>query len=264
MPVRDVIEIDEELCDGCGECVTACAEGAIALVDGKAKLISDVYCDGLGACIGDCPQGAITVIQREADEFDEGAVREHLARQAAAGLSTSMSSPTAAAGPSAGELPMVGGPAPAASCPGSRTRSWAADSAPPESAEELPSRLRQWPIQLHLVPPTAPFFHDADVLLAADCVAFSVGGFHSRFLDGRGLAIACPKLDSHQEIYVQKLASMIDDARIRSIDVMVMEVPCCSGLVQLVRQATVLASREVPVRCRVVGVQGNILAEQPL
>jgi Fe-S-cluster-containing hydrogenase component 2 len=252
MPVRDVIEIDEELCDGCGQCVTACAEGAIAMVDGKAKLISDVYCDGLGACIGDCPQGAITIIQRDADAFDEEAVREHLARQAAE------------AGSKAGELPMLGGPAPAASCPGSRTQSWAADSAPPASAEELPSRLRQWPIQLHLVPPTAPFFHDAEVLLAADCVAFSVGGFHNRFLDGRGLAIACPKLDSHQEIYVEKLASMIDDAQIRSIDVMVMEVPCCSGLVQLVRQAMSLASRTVPARCRVVGVQGNILAEKPL
>jgi Pyruvate/2-oxoacid:ferredoxin oxidoreductase delta subunit len=252
MAVRELIEIDEELCDGCGECVTACAEGAIALVDGKAKLISDVYCDGLGACIGDCPQGAITIVQREAEDFDEEAVQRHLAGQAAVD------------GQNTHELPMAGGPGPAASCPGSRTQSWAAASDPAPSTGETPSQLRQWPIQLHLVPPTAPFFQDADVLLAADCVAFSIGGFHGRYLNGHGLAIACPKLDSRQEIYVQKLASMIDDAGIRSIDVMVMEVPCCSGLIQLVRQARTLASRQVPVRCRVVGVQGDILAEQEL
>jgi Pyruvate/2-oxoacid:ferredoxin oxidoreductase delta subunit len=252
--VRDVIEIDEELCDGCGECVTACAEGAIALVEGKAKLISDVYCDGLGACLGDCPQGAISIVQRAAEDFDEEAVKRHLADQERQGSASGI----------AASLPVAGGPGPAPSCPGARTRSWAPSEASEPSGDHVGSQLRQWPIQLHLVPPTAPFFQDADIVLAADCVAYAVGGFHGRFLNGHGLAIACPKLDSHQEIYVQKLASMIDDAGIRSLEVMVMEVPCCSGLVQLVQQARAVAQRDVPARYRVIGVQGEVVGEQEL
>lgn len=254
MAVREVIEIDEDLCDGCGDCVTACAEGAIAIVDGKARLISDVYCDGFGACLGECPQGAISIIRRDAEAFDQEAVDRHLERKEAP------VPPVRAAA-----LPMAGGLHAAASCPGAQARAW---DAPPASSRapvsQGPSRLRQWPIQLHLVPPTAPFFEDAEVLLAADCVAYAVGGFHASFLDGNGLAIACPKLDSHQEIYLQKLISMIDDAKIRSLDVMVMEVPCCSGLVRLAQQATAQAQRSVPVRCRVVGVRGEIIAESTL
>jgi Fe-S-cluster-containing hydrogenase component 2 len=254
MPVREVIEIDEDLCDGCGDCVTACAEGALAIVDGKARLISDVYCDGFGACLGDCPQGAISIIKRDAVDFDEKAVERHLASQREGGAT-----PTADH-----SLPMAGQQVDAPTCPGSRSRSW--DPAAVDETESTPqsSQLRQWPIQLHLVPPEAPFFRDSDVLLAADCVAFAVGGFHRRYLNGHSLAIACPKLDSHQEVYVQKLTSMIDDAGIRSLEVMVMEVPCCSGLVRLVQQATAQASRSIPVRVRVVGVQGGILGEQEL
>jgi len=255
MAVREVIEIDEDLCDGCGDCVTACAEGAIAIVDGKARLISDVYCDGFGACLGECPQGAISIIRREAEAFDEGAVAEHLDRQ----QNKSGRSSTIAV------LPMAAGHAVSSSCPGAQTRAWdgapAASGAPPASGQ---SGLRQWPIQLHLVPPTAPFFHDADVLLAADCVAYAVGGFHGSFLNGHGLAIACPKLDSHQEIYLQKLVAMIDEAKVRSLEVMVMEVPCCSGLVRLAQQAVSQARRSVPVRCRVVGVKGEVLGETTL
>jgi NAD-dependent dihydropyrimidine dehydrogenase PreA subunit len=251
MPVRDMVEIDEELCDGCGDCVTACAEGAIQIIDGKARLISDIYCDGLGACLGHCPQGAITVTRREADDFDEEAVKKHLAGLAASG------------GASAGgmELPLAGHQAQAPACPGSRTLSWSQPEADAPAPAHTPSRLRQWPIQLHLVPPTAPFFKDADLLLAADCVAFAAGGFHGRFLDGKALAIACPKLDSHQEIYVQKLASMIDHGGIRSLEVLVMEVPCCRGLAQLVQQARAVAEREVPARLLVVGVQGEVMGE---
>jgi Pyruvate/2-oxoacid:ferredoxin oxidoreductase delta subunit len=256
MAVREVIEIDEELCDGCGDCVTACAEGALAIIDGKARLVSDVYCDGFGACLGECPQGAISIIRREAEAFDEEAVVQHLARQKG-------SVQSAAVGPA---LPMAGGLHASASCPGAQARAW--EDAP--SASDTPptapggSSLRQWPIQLHLVPPTAPFFHDADVLLAADCVAYAVGGFHGNFLNGHGLAIACPKLDSHQEIYLQKLVAMIDDAKIRSLDVLVMEVPCCSGLVRLAQQAADQAQRSVSVRCRVIGVRGEIIADTTL
>jgi NAD-dependent dihydropyrimidine dehydrogenase PreA subunit len=256
MAVREVIEIDEDLCDGCGDCVTACAEGAIAIIDGKARLISDVYCDGFGACLGECPQGAISIIHREAEAFDEAAVAQHLERQ-------QQTDDRHRPGPA---LPMAGGSHGSSSCPGAQARAW--DAAAPTRSDEPTtpgvSQLRQWPIQLHLVPPTAPFFHDVDVLLAADCVAYAVGGFHGNFLNGRGLAFACPKLDSHQEIYLQKLVSMIDDAEIRSLDVMVMEVPCCSGLVRLAQQAAGQARRSVPVRCRVVGVQGAILADTTL
>jgi Pyruvate/2-oxoacid:ferredoxin oxidoreductase delta subunit len=254
MSVRDVIEIDEQLCDGCGLCVPSCAEGAIAIVDGKAKLISDVYCDGLGACLGECPQGAISIVQREAEEFDELAVERHLAGQR----------PDASPPAGATELPLAGAQAAAPACPGARVQRWSDEVPTATETRPTPSRLRQWPIQLHLVPPTAPFFQDADVLLAADCVAYSVGGFHEQFLNGHGLAIACPKLDSHQEIYLQKLVSMIDDAGIRSLEVLVMEVPCCSGLVRLVEQARAQARRDVPARFKVVGVQGEVLGERSL
>jgi NAD-dependent dihydropyrimidine dehydrogenase PreA subunit len=247
--VRDIVQIDEELCDGCGDCVTACAEGAIQVIDGKARLVSDIYCDGLGACLGHCPQGAITVIKRESEEFDEEAVIRHLAAvkkaESLLPMTPQASSPA----------PMPGG------CPGSRAATFNTPPPATSTGEGEASRLRHWPIQLHLVPPSAPFFQGSDVLLAADCVAFAVGGFHGRFLHGKSLAIACPKLDSNQEIYLRKLTAMIDQAEIRSLTVMVMEVPCCRGLVQLAQQAAQAARREVPVTCTVVGVQGGILAE---
>lgn len=250
MPMRDMVEIDEELCDGCGDCVTACAEGAIAVIDGKARLVSEVYCDGLGACLGHCPQGAITVVRREAAAFDEAAVAERLARLDAA----------RAAGP----RPMmhVVAQAPVGpGCPGSRPRMMQPSAPADHGAASSSSQLRHWPVQLHLVPPTATFFNGADVLLAADCVAFAVGDFHRTYLAGRALAIACPKLDSHQEIYLQKLVSMIDDAGIRSLRVMVMEVPCCGGLVHLAEEAVRRARRPVPVECTVVATSGQVLNE---
>ena len=254
MAVREVIEIDEKLCNGCGDCVTACAEGAIAIIDGKARLISDVYCDGLGACLGHCPQGALKVIHREADEFDERAVEDHLAR-------LREETPTTAAPP---QLSVVSPPPMTAGggCPGSRPQMYRPVAPISSPACEGPSsQLRHWPVQLHLVPPTAPFFHNQDVLLAADCVAFAVGDFHQRFLSGSSLAIACPKLDSHQEIYLQKLVAMIDEAEIRSLKVMIMEVPCCGGLVRLAEEALRRAKRDLPVECLVVGTQGHILGE---
>lgn len=254
MGVREVIEIDEKLCDGCGDCVTACAEGAIAIIDGKARLISDVYCDGLGACLGHCPQGALKVIQREADAFDERAVEDHLARLREKGATTPAPPQLSVVSPQ----PMMGG----GGCPGSRPQMHQpVVPSTPATGEGPASQLRHWPVQLHLVPPTAPFFRDKDVLLAADCVAFAVGDFHQRFLAGSSLAIACPKLDSNQEIYLQKLVAMIDEAEIRSLKVMVMEVPCCGGLVRLAEEALRRANRDLPVECLVVGTQGHILGE---
>jgi Pyruvate/2-oxoacid:ferredoxin oxidoreductase delta subunit len=254
MAVREVIEIDEKLCDGCGDCVTACAEGAIAIIDGKAKLISDVYCDGLGACLGHCPQGALTVVHREAESFDEKAVESHLAGLRAEKSGGGPPPQLSVVSPA----PMMAG----GGCPGSRPQMrQPIASAPQTDGAGAPSQLRHWPVQLHLVPPTAPFFQGQDVLLAADCVAFAIGDFHQRFLAGSSLAIACPKLDGNQEIYLQKLVTMIDEARIRSLKVMVMEVPCCGGLVRLAEEAVRQAERDLPVECIVVGTQGHVLGE---
>jgi ferredoxin len=239
MVMRDVVRIDEAKCDGCGLCVGACAEGAIALVDGKARLVSESHCDGLGACLGHCPQGAITVEPVEAAPFDETAVARR-------------------------PVPATGG---FAACPGSRAVSFAApDLTPRPDAAGRPSALRHWPVQLHLVAPAAPYFQGADVLLAADCVAYAIGDFHRDHLAGRSLAIACPKLDARQEIYLEKLVAMIDEAKIASLTVMVMEVPCCGGLVQLARLAAARASRRVPVEVVVAGIRGDIVhdgAEPP-
>lgn len=251
MPVRDVISIDQELCDGCGNCVTACAEGAIAIIDGTARLVSDTYCDGLGACLGHCPQGAITIIQREAPAFDEQAVARHLEARAT-------HEPAALPGPGLNVLSGLSGGG--GGCPGSRPRLLEPAAVAAAGADSF-SKLRHWPVQLHLVPPTASFFRDADVLLAADCVAFALGDFHHSHLAGRSLAIACPKLDSNQEVYLAKLVVMIDEAEIRSLRVMVMEVPCCGGLVRLVEEALRRARRSLAADCLVVGTGGRILGE---
>lgn len=250
MPVRDMVEIDESLCDGCGDCVTACAEGAIAIIDGKARLVSDIYCDGLGACLGHCPQGAITVVRREAEGFDEAAVAQHLEKIRPADSAGPSTAPTF---PVHMQSPAGGG------CPGSRPQVLSPNPGPVAVTSGGESQLRHWPIQLHLVPPTAGFFEQADVLLAADCVPFAVADFHRQFLSGKSLAIACPKLDANQEIYLQKLVSLIDEAKITSLTVVVMEVPCCGGLVQLAQESLRRAQRTVPVECVVVGTRGQIL-----
>ncbi len=258
MAVRQIIEIDEELCDGCGDCVSACAEGAIQLIDGKAKLVSDTYCDGLGVCIGDCHLGAIAIIEREAGGFDEEAVEAHLSNIGRVPEHAPVTKPLNIVNPS---MAAGGG----GGCPGSRAQTL--QTVPVVAKGEIPqstSQLRHWPIQLHLVPPTAPFFQGADVLLAADCVPFAVPDFHQRYLADHSLAIACPKLDANQEIYLEKMVAMIDVARVESIHVMVMEVPCCNGLVRLVDEARKRASREIPIRCSVIGTDGSVRQELEL
>jgi NAD-dependent dihydropyrimidine dehydrogenase PreA subunit len=255
MAVREVVKIDEELCDGCGLCVPSCAEGAIQIIDGKARLISDNLCDGLGACLGDCPQGAITVDKREADEFDEAAVEEHLSK---AKESETMPKTETPHTPSSIHAPGHGG-----GCPGARMLQFndgpAAESTP---TGPQPSALRQWPVQLHLVPPMAPYFQGADLLLAADCTAFAMADFHSKHLNGKSLAVACPKLDQSQEIYLDKLVAMIDQAQINTLTVMIMEVPCCGGLAHLAQEAAARATRKVPVKKMVVGLRGEIKVEE--
>ena len=252
MTARNIVKIDEEKCTGCGDCVPACAEGAIQIIDGVAKLKSDNLCDGLGACLGDCPVGAITIEVREADDFDEAAVAKHMAQ-------TPISPPAQAAEKPHTHHGPLGG------CPGARVLQFDPPhdtvSRDHDTAMPQPSMLRQWPVQLHLIPPTAPYFHKADVVLAADCVAYSVGDFHGTWLKDKALAIACPKLDSGQESYLEKLVSMIDDAEINTLTVMVMEVPCCSGLLRLAKEATARAGRRTPIKHVVVGVKGDILNE---
>jgi Pyruvate/2-oxoacid:ferredoxin oxidoreductase delta subunit len=238
MSVRKIVRIDEEKCTGCGECVPACAEGAIQIVDGVARLVSDNLCDGLGACLGECPEDAITIEEREADDFDESAVATRL--HAVSHEHEHVGCPSARVldfGEKPGDGPRGGG------------------------AASGRSELRQWPIQLHLVPPTAPYYVGADVLLAADCVAFAIGDFHQRHLRGKSIAIACPKLDQGMEIYLDKLVAMIEKARINTLTVMIMEVPCCFGLAQLAREAVARSSRKIPIRVVKIGLRGEVLAD---
>lgn len=236
---RKIIRIDEDKCDGCGLCATACAEGAIKIVDGKARLVSETYCDGLGACLGECPRGAISMEEREAPAFDEKAVHAHLTAE--------RSRPS----------PCGGG------CPSARALDFGPREATPTDGRSASvSELSHWPVQLHLVSPAAPHFQGADLLLAADCTAYALGGFHEGWLKGRKLAIACPKLDEDQEVYAEKLKDLIDGARINTLTVMIMQVPCCSGLLALARKACAEATRKVPLKCVVVGLRGDILREE--
>ncbi len=243
MMKREIIKIDEDLCNGCGECIPGCHEGALQIIDGKARLVSEVLCDGLGACLGHCPTGAISIETREAEAFDEDKVAEHNIKKTAVFVP---------------EPPLNHG----GGCPGSAQRVISRGMATVEGNESSQSELRQWPVQMHLINPVAQYFQGADLLLAADCVAYSVGGFHSRFLKGKSLTIACPKLDSNTESYVEKLTALIDVAKINTITLMVMEVPCCSGLLRMIRSALARASRKVPVKQIMISLSGEIMAEE--
>lgn len=323
MATRAVIEIDEELCDGCGLCANGCHEGALRIIDGKARLVGESLCDGLGACIGECPRGALRTVEREVEEYDERRVIENIlpkgmntvaahldhlrshgqdtwlaqarAVLAEKGLSvpepepspcgcgasfpepraaarTRRDSPLRPAAPLSFKKPridngMSGG------CPGSAARSFAPDAGTPTAvpvrskpasgpsgagaAGSLASRLEQWPVQLHLVNPRAPYFRGADLLIAADCTAFACGAFHQALLAGRRLVIACPKLDHGREVYLDKIRALIDESEVASVTVAIMEVPCCGGLSRLVQEAAASASRSVPVSTVVVGIEGG-------
>jgi NAD-dependent dihydropyrimidine dehydrogenase PreA subunit len=245
MAMRKVIEIDEAKCDGCGECVTSCAEGAIAIIDGKARLVSEIYCDGLGACLGHCPQGAIAIAEREAAPFDEVETEKHLARLRGA------QSPPA-------PIPVMDAPH---QCPGSAMRSFgrtAAASEPAGRRAPLPSELSNWPIQLTLVPPMAPYLKGADILLVADCVPFAYADFHRRFLKDKPVIIGCPKLDQ-MEAYAKKLTEILRVAGPKSLSVLHMEVPCCSGFTRLAQYAIQAAGSDVPLTDVTIGIRGEIM-----
>ncbi len=305
--IRDILKIDEELCNGCGLCVPNCHEGALQVIDGKVRLVSELMCDGLGACIGHCPEGAITIEKREAEPYSETRVMEqmvnngkntiiahlkHLKDHGETGFlqegvgwlkvhrselkfnldevisevhnhghkqAAAFAAPAAVAAQHNHAHSHGGG-----GCPGSRTL--VIDKADKNGNDiitgDQPSELRQWPVQMHLVNPNAPYFRGADLLLAADCVAFSLGNFHSSWLRGKSLAIACPKLDHGMEVYVEKLTAMVETAKLNTITVMIMEVPCCGGLLQMVRAALANSARKVPVKKVLVGINGSILEEE--
>ena len=283
---REIIKVDEEKCNGCGLCIPSCPEGALQIIDGKARLVSDLMCDGLGACIGECPEGAIEIEEREAEPYNEVAVIKEIVKfgenTVVAHLKhlldhNEMMYFETAVGyleENSGSIGFdledvldkvyaksVGGDCAHCGCPGAK--SFERDGVPRDEVpgDAVPSQLRQWPVQMHLINPSAPHFRNAEVLLAADCVAFSVGNFHQKYLKGRSLAIACPKLDQGKEVYVEKLKTMIDEANIKELNVMVMEVPCCSGLVHIANLAREAASRKIQIKKTIIGIKGEVLME---
>ena len=246
--VRKIVHIDEEKCNGCGLCIPSCAEGALQIVDGKARLVSEKFCDGLGACLGECPQGAITIEERVAEEFDEELVKEHLtAHQPEETLACGCPSSTV------GQFEQEGG------CPGAKVTQFGVTVAT-EAAPGLhqPSMLGHWPVQLTLVPPKAPFLQGTDLVLAAHCVPFAYAGFHQDFLKDHSLLIACPKLDDFPA-HLKKLTDILSQSDVRSLTVVHMEVPCCSGLVHMAREAIKASGKNVPMKEVTISVRGEVL-----
>ena len=235
MALRNIVKIDEEKCNGCGLCVTACAEGAIKIIDDKAKLVSEIYCDGLGACLGHCPEDAITIEKREAKDFDEEATNAYLAREKNAQVQTDFV------------------------CPGMAAKQLETNAMPNDTitAGAVSSQLGQWPVQLKLVSPHAPYFANADLLLVADCVPFAMGDFHNRFLKDHSIAVGCPKLDDVQ-FYIEKLAAILQANKLDSLTVIHMEVPCCSGLTHIAREAITKSNIEISFEDVTINLQGNV------
>lgn len=274
---RNIITIDQQKCNGCGLCIPNCPEGAIQIIDNKARLVSDLMCDGLGACLGHCPQGAIKVIEREAEPYDERKVMANIVKQGTNTIKAHLEHLK-----NHGEMELfdeainylsenkisiphqtVNAPSNihAGGCPGSKTMSFMKSTqGQPESPKS--SELTHWPIQLHLISPNAPHFRGSDMVMAADCTAFSFGDFHNKLIKGKTLAIACPKLDDGHDIYLEKLIALIDDAKINTLTVVIMQVPCCGGLLHLAQKAAASASRKIPVKCMVISLQGEIIKDE--
>jgi ferredoxin len=262
-------------------CANACPEGALQVIDGKARLVGDLLCDGLGACLNSCPEDAIKIENREADPYSELVVIKNIVSQGTNVILAHLNHlknhrqltyleqalaylrdnkipvelPRELAEPQAQPATRQ--------CPGSMNRSFAVSPEPLDSYK-TPSQLSHWPIQLHLLSPQAPQYRNSDLLVAADCVPFALADFHKDYLRGHTLAIACPKLDSRQEIYTEKLVAMIDQAEIKSIRILIMQVPCCSGLLRHVTDAAARAKRKVPISCVIVGISGEILSDTPI
>lgn len=249
--IRKIIQIDETLCNGCGNCIVDCAEAALEIIDGKAKVVNDLFCDGLGACIQGCPTGALQIIEREAAEFNEEAVEKRL---------ESLKSKKEAEIKQVKQI--VAEHSQQFGCPSAQTMVFNEPEVQTETTGKISSALRQWPVQMHLINPNAPYYQGADVLLSADCVSYSYGDFHRDFLKSKSIAIACPKLDQGKEVYIEKIKTLIDGAKINTLTVAIMEVPCCSGLLALAQEGAKRASRKVPIKYFVISVQGEILREE--
>ena len=241
MATRKIVKIDEEKCNGCGLCIPNCAEGALQIVDGKAKLMSEKFCDGLGACLGHCPEDAITVIEREAEEFDEKEVEAFIHQKE-----------------ETKPKPVFTG------CPSSRAMHFKAPGAEGvanTTTTHSVSQLTQWPVQLKLVPVNAPYFQDADLLIAADCVPFAYPDFHQDFLKGKAVVVGCPKLDDIQ-FYKEKLTLIFKTNSIKSVTVPYMEVPCCFGLVKVTEDAIAASGKNIPLKKVKIGIRGDIKSEE--
>jgi Fe-S-cluster-containing hydrogenase component 2 len=243
---RKIIKIDEELCNGCGQCALACAEGAIEIRDNKARVISDQFCDGLGACLGECPMGALTIEEREAEDFNEQAVHVHLQSQKAVettGLQI------------------------ACGCPSTQIRSFktlaVAKQTSSAGVQQTVSALSHWPVQIRLVPPHAPFLQNADLLVVADCVPVAYPDLHREFLPGKAVMIGCPKFDD-AEAYVEKFKEIFRIANIKSVTVLDMEVPCCSALPVIVKKGMEQAQKNIPMEVVTISARGQILKQQKM
>ncbi|MDO8586949.1 MAG: ferredoxin [Armatimonadota bacterium] len=258
--LRQVIHIDEEKCDGCALCVPSCAEGALQIIDGKARLVSDKFCDGLGACLGECPQGAITFEEREAEVYDQSAVVDRLKTMGLEYVPHSHDHDEGHKGGHAHEAHHAHGPG-AFSCPSAKTMDFRTDTAASETHAETSARqeseLRQWPVKINLVSPQAPYFQDADLLIAADCAPFAYANLHPDYLKGKAVVIGCPKFDDLDD-YRQKLTAIVQHNNVRSITVMHMEVPCCTALLYAAKDAVETAGKSIPVETVVVSLRGDI------
>ncbi|MBU0629976.1 MAG: 4Fe-4S binding protein [Candidatus Margulisbacteria bacterium] len=242
MATREIIEIDRTLCNGCGLCTSACAEGALKIdQEGKAALVKEIYCDGLGACLDVCPTGALKVVKKESAPYNAGQTYQHVLKEKGR---------EAAASVHGAQAPLPCG------CPGTLAKEISRESRPQTTSAET-SELSNWPIQLQLVSPHAPYFNGSDLLVAADCTAFSLGKFHSELLKGKKLVIACPKLDETSG-YAEKLADILRHNKIYSLTLVIMEVPCCSGLFRLLQKAVELSGEKINIKKIVVGLDGSI------
>jgi NAD-dependent dihydropyrimidine dehydrogenase PreA subunit len=279
MTKRKIIKIDEKKCNGCGLCLPNCPEGALQIIDNKARLISDIFCDGLGACIGTCPRGAIKTIEREAETYNEKKVIKeniipagkntiiaHLKHLKEHGETRYLKEALDVLKEEDIDVDFDEKTQVIQSycvCPGIKEKDFSEEIQKnvTESLERI-SHLQQWPVQLHLVNPNAMYFQKKDVVLAADCAAYAFSDFHKEFLKDKALAIACPKLDTNKDIYIDKIAMMIDDAKINMLTVIIMEVTCCSGLLFLVKQALKKSDRKIPVKNIVISLKGKILKDE--
>jgi ferredoxin len=279
MAKRKIVKIDQEKCTGCGLCIPACPEGALQIIDGKARLVSDLFCDGLGACLGPCPEGAISIEEREAEPYDESKIMKNIIKQGKNTIKAHLKhlqdhnqteflqQAIAFLKKRNMEVPIleeerIDGYKEIKTCPGIVTQNITKAENQSNEGEKQKSFLTHWPIQLHLISPTAPHYKKTDVLLCADCVAYTAGDFHKEYLQGKTLAIACPKLDQGREIYLEKIQSWIDDAMINTLTVLIMQVPCCKGLLLLAKEAVSKAKRKIPLKVIMIDIKGEILTEE--